>query len=162
MDQILVVEDDPVLCPLIAKYLKKRGGYTVAMARSGAEMHQEMESNAFDLVILDLLLPDEDGIEIARQLRAKSDVGIVIISGMDDIVDRVVGLEVGADDYLTKPFDNRELLARVRSVLRRKDAGVSARDSENRGIAVFGGWHASAFNPQRALGGTAEDCERRL
>ena len=108
-----------------------------------------MQRDPADVVILDLILPGEDGLEIARSLRAKSDVGIIMLTAKGDVVDRIVGLEVGADDYLAKPFDERELLARLRSVLRRRATtggrgGTTARAPEAAGSepvrALFEGW----------------------
>lgn len=134
---ILVVDDDQRLCRLVSRYLH-REGYEVRTATSAAEMRLVMQANDPELVILDLMLPDGDGFELARELRAQSDVGIVILTGKTDTVDKVVGLEIGADDYMTKPFEPRELLARIHSVLRRRTAGQAG---EGRGsLAHFGGW----------------------
>ncbi|MCW5609314.1 MAG: response regulator [Rubrivivax sp.] len=118
---LLVVDDDPSVRSLLLEYL---GGYRyqVRAADSGAAMRAEIERELPDLILLDLRLPGEDGLTLARYLRERYDVGIIIVTGSDDVVDRVVGLEVGADDYVAKPFDPRELLARVRSVLRRMQA----------------------------------------
>jgi len=92
-----------------------------------------------DLVLLDLMLPDEDGFELARELRTHSDLGIVILTGRTDTVDKVVGLEIGADDYVTKPFDRRELLARIRSVMRRRSAPEDPQGGAT-ALARFAGW----------------------
>lgn len=135
---ILVVDDDPRVCRLLSRQLR-REGYAVHTAANGSEMRRLMRAEQPHLVILDLMLPDEDGFTLARQLRAQSDVGIVMLTGKTDTVDKVVGLEIGADDYITKPFEERELLARVRSVLRR--VSDTTRDRTQRGsIARFADW----------------------
>ena len=118
---LLVVDDDAAVRALLLEYLGDQG-YAVRAAADGAAMRAEIERELPDLVLLDLRLPGEDGLTLARQLRERVDVGIVMVSASGDIVDRVVGLEMGADDYISKPFDPRELLARVRSVLRRMQA----------------------------------------
>jgi DNA-binding response OmpR family regulator len=135
---ILVVDDDERLCRLVARYLRSEG-YQVRTATSGEEMRAALDEQVPQLVILDLMLPDADGFELARNLRARSGLGIVILTGRTDPVDRIVGLELGADDYVTKPFDERELLARVRSVLRRVISGTEE-PTRDCGIARFGGW----------------------
>lgn len=117
--QILIVDDDPTLRLTIKTYLGKEG-YAVIEAEDGQHMWTQLAAHPeVELVILDVLMPGEDGITIAARLRAQSPVGILMLTGKSDVIDRVVGLEVGADDYLPKPFDPRELLARVRSLLRR-------------------------------------------
>ncbi len=115
---IAVLDDEPDITQLIARYLGAQG-FRVSQAHRGAELMALMQTDAPALVLLDLGLPGEDGFAIARQLREHHRCGLVIVSGRGDAVDKVVGLEVGADDYVTKPFDLRELLARVRAVLRR-------------------------------------------
>ncbi|MBY0431655.1 MAG: response regulator [Rhodospirillales bacterium] len=123
-DQILIVDDDPVIRTLLVGYLEKEG-YAVRSVADGTAMRQEMAARRFDLVVLDLTLPGEDGLTLTRELRNTSEVAIIILTSKVDTVDRVVGLEVGADDYLGKPFEPRELLARIRSVLRRTKAARS-------------------------------------
>jgi two-component system phosphate regulon response regulator OmpR len=119
--RLLIVDDDPSVRAMLAEYLGGHG-FAVGEAASGEEMRQALEADLPDLVLLDLRLPGEDGITLARFLRERYDVGIIMVTGSGDAVDRIVGLEVGADDYVSKPFDPRELLARVRSVLRRIQA----------------------------------------
>ena len=136
---ILIVDDDPRLCRALARYFE-REGYSVRTATSGAEMRQKLALERPDLVLLDLMLPDEDGFSLARELRAHSDIAVVILTGKADTVDKVVGLELGADDYVTKPFDERELLARVRSVLRRASAGKPGTTDAGGTVARFAGW----------------------
>ncbi|HEX2827624.1 MAG TPA: response regulator [Burkholderiales bacterium] len=116
--RVMIVEDDPAIREMVADYLGDKG-YEVHQAESGADMREAVERNLPDVVLLDIGLPGEDGLSLARFLRERYDVGIIMVTGSGDVVDRVVGLEVGADDYVTKPFDPRELLARVKSVLRR-------------------------------------------
>jgi DNA-binding response OmpR family regulator len=118
---LLIVDDDPTVRDLLLEYLGDQG-FAVRAVADGAAMRAEIERELPDLVLLDLRLPGEDGLTLARQLRERVDVGIVMVTASSDVIDRVVGLEMGADDYVAKPFDPRELLARVRSVLRRMQA----------------------------------------
>jgi DNA-binding response OmpR family regulator len=135
----VVVDDDPRLCRALARYLKLEG-YEVRTATSGQEMRERIAAQKPDLVLLDLMLPDEDGFTLARELRATSDVAIVILTGKADTMDKVVGLELGADDYITKPFSERELLARIRSVLRRTSEARTGRSEAAGSVACFAGW----------------------
>lgn len=123
--QILVVDDDPEIRALLRKCFE-RDGFAVAEAASGAEMRGRIDDKDLALVTLDLTLGGEDGLELAREIRARRNVPIIMITGKGDTIDRVVGLELGADDYITKPFQLREVLARVRAVLRRYAAGAEA------------------------------------
>jgi len=116
--RLVVVDDEPDMRAMVADYLG-RDGFAVSRCASGAELDAVLQSGPADLVVLDVSLPGEDGISIARRLRATGATPIIMLTALDDVVDRIVGLEVGADDYLTKPFDLRELRARVRAVLRR-------------------------------------------
>ena len=115
---VLIVEDDPSIREMVAEYLGGQG-YEVHQAESGNDMREVIERNLPDVVLLDVRLPGEDGLSLARYLRERYDVGIIMVTAAGGVVDRVVGLEVGADDYVTKPFDPRELLARLKSVMRR-------------------------------------------
>ena len=115
---ILVVEDEANIASFVAMYLKK-AGFEVSVARNGAEALAKAGSESPSLIILDLMLPDVDGIEVCRRVRQRSDMPILMLTARDDDVDKIIGLEVGADDYLTKPFNPRELVARVKSILRR-------------------------------------------
>src|SRR4026207_1120350 len=117
-EKILIVEDERNIASFVSMYLKN-ARYTVEIARDGAEALQKAENAKPDLVVLDLMLPDIDGLEVCRQIRSSSDVPILMLTARDDDIDKIVGLEVGADDYLTKPFNPGELVARVKSVLRR-------------------------------------------
>ena len=116
---LLVVDDDPGIRELLCQYLGEQG-FTVSAVEDGRAMDAWLVENTADLVILDLMLPGEDGLSLARRLRSEHRLPIIMISARGEEVDRIVGLEVGADDYLPKPFNPRELLARVRSVLRRR------------------------------------------
>jgi two-component system phosphate regulon response regulator OmpR len=119
--RLLVVDDDTSVRAMLREYLEGHG-FTVGEAGSGAQMREQLEAELPDVVLLDIRLPGEDGLTLARYLRERYDVGIIMVSASGDVIDRVVGLELGADDYVAKPFDPRELLARVKSVLRRVQA----------------------------------------
>jgi DNA-binding response OmpR family regulator len=115
---ILVVEDESSIASFVSLYLKN-AGYSVRTAATGAEALSQAATGDSSLIILDLMLPDIDGIEVCRRIRKTSDVPILMLTARDEDVDKIIGLEVGADDYLTKPFNPRELVARVKSILRR-------------------------------------------
>lgn len=141
-NHILVVDDDPSIRELLAEYLAEND-FRVTTAATGAEMTQALQEQVIDLVLLDLRLGGEDGMQLARQLRETRDVPVIILTGKRDEADRVMGLEIAADDYVTKPFSNRELLARIRAVLRRyrvrREAAVPAVDVKRRAYR-FAGW----------------------
>ncbi|MGH6635567.1 MAG: response regulator [Gammaproteobacteria bacterium] len=118
LPHILVVDDEPDVRELMQSYLAQEG-YRVSAAEDGEALRRVLAENTVDLVLLDLGLPGEDGLSLTRYLREHSEVAVIIVTGKGQTVDRIIGLEIGADDYLAKPFDLRELLARVRSVLRR-------------------------------------------
>ncbi len=118
---ILVVDDEPELREMIEEYLSSKG-FIVLTAENGEAMRQVLAAHAIDLVLLDIKMPGEDGLSLARYLREHHPVGIIMLTAVADVVDRIIGLEIGADDYITKPFDPRELFARVKSVLRRMSA----------------------------------------
>jgi DNA-binding response OmpR family regulator len=144
--KILVVDDDADLRLLLADYLR-REGYQVDTVEDGTAMDAWLETETPDLLILDLMLPGEDGLTLARRLRKRSQVPIVMISARGDDVDRIVGLEVGADDYLPKPFNPRELLARIRAVLRRQGPSASAAaEPEETDVISFGDYR---LDPER-------------
>lgn len=136
---ILVVDDDARLCRLLNQYLS-REGYRVSTATDGKQMRRIFEHDTPDLIVLDLLFPHEDGLTLAKELRTISDIGIIILTGKHEPVDKIVGLEIGADDYVTKPFDDRELLARIRSVLRRISHSSKLQNKEDYSTAHFTGW----------------------
>ena len=126
--RILVVDDDSELRLLIKEYLEKNG-FTVDTVESGETMDGYLGNSKADLIILDLMLPGEHGLSIAQRLKKQMEIPIIIVSAQGDDVDRIVGLEIGADDYLAKPFNPRELLARVRAVLRRSSTSVAVGDT---------------------------------
>ncbi|MCW9023250.1 MAG: response regulator [Gammaproteobacteria bacterium] len=134
--RLLVVDDEPELRNLLKTYLSKEG-YDVEAVMDGTALDQYLADHDVDLVILDLMLPGEDGLSIGRRLRQQKNLPIIILSARGEELDRIVGLEMGADDYLTKPFNPRELLARVRSVLRRCNDARQTSSSENL-ILTFG------------------------
>ena len=118
--RILVVDDEPNIVDLVTMYLEQEG-YRVESAFDGAQALDQIQEHEPSLVVLDLMLPEVDGFEVCRRTRAHSDVPIIMLTARDDDVDKIVGLELGADDYLTKPFNPRELVARVKAILRRAD-----------------------------------------
>jgi two-component system OmpR family response regulator len=137
---VLAIDDDPSIRQMIADYLGDNDIQVTAVA-SGKDIAEIMERATIDLLILDLKLPGEDGMQIARNLRAESDIPIIMLTGRKDEADRVMGLELGADDYLTKPFSPRELLARIRALLRRSRAHETVADGLSRIRAYrFAGW----------------------
>jgi DNA-binding response OmpR family regulator len=115
---VLVVEDESSIASFVALYLKN-AGFTVRTAATGGEALAQVNAQLPDLIVLDLMLPDIDGIEICKRVRQRSDVPVLMLTARDDDIDKIIGLEVGADDYLTKPFNPRELVARVKAILRR-------------------------------------------
>ncbi|MCG3770366.1 MAG: Sensory transduction protein regX3 [Nitrosomonadaceae bacterium] len=119
MTRILVVEDEASFSEALA-YLLTKEGFEVTVAENGADAITEFARNGADLVLLDLMLPGLSGVEVCRQIRSYSQVPIIMLTAKDDEVDKVVGLEIGADDYVTKPYKSRELVARIRAVLRRQ------------------------------------------
>ncbi len=134
---LLVVDDDTGVLDLLRRYFTGQG-FEVSAAANGIEMRDALARTTVDLVLLDLGLPGEDGFELTRQLRKSWNGALIIITGRGESVDRVVGLELGADDYVTKPFDLRELLARVRSVLRRATPSAAPGDAANQVALQFG------------------------
>ncbi len=136
LEHLLVVDDDPEIRELTQEYLQQQG-FHVATVASGEEMDTYLSDHEVDLLILDLMLPGEHGLSIAQRLKKRGDLPIIIVSAQGDEVDRIVGLEVGADDYLPKPFNPRELLARVRAVLRRASKALVAEDDSNKEV-IFG------------------------
>ena len=135
---ILVVDDDHQVRQLIGRFLRENG-YRVSGARDGREMRETLGSAAIDLIILDLMLPGTSGLELCRELRTTSSIPIIMLTAKGEDTDRIVGLEVGADDYLPKPFNPRELLARIRAVLRRAALQQPGEPPRGRLIA-FVGW----------------------
>src|SRR3954467_748275 len=137
---ILIVDDQQEICDVVQEYLTGEG-YRVSTAHDGAGMRRVLAQGHVDLVILDLMLPGEDGLTLARSLRSESGIGIIILTGRGETVDRIIGLEMGADDYLPKPFHLRELLARVKAVLRRAHDRTAETPNSARSRVRFAGWN---------------------
>jgi len=144
---ILIVEDDREIGHLIAKYLKSNE-MRVSLAENARAMDRILADTRVSLIVLDRMLPGEDGLSICRRLRASSDIPIIILTAQADEIERILGLEMGADDYLGKPFNPRELLARIRAVLRRRDEALTAATGPKRSYK-FAGW--SLDGPMRRL-----------
>ena len=136
---ILVVDDDREIRDLVARFLTKHG-YRVDTAADGRAMMQALTDGRFDLVVLDLMLPGEDGLSLCRRLRADSNLPVIMLTAIGEETDRIIGLEMGADDYLAKPFNPRELLARIKAVLRRTGAAPRADEPAADEVLSFDGW----------------------
>ncbi|MGE0558478.1 MAG: response regulator [Burkholderiales bacterium] len=142
-DHILVVDDDTEIRNLLREYLQQQG-YRVTAVADGRGLRAAVANSRPDLVILDLMLPGEDGLSLCRELRAKSDLPVIMLTARGEETDRIVGLELGADDYVAKPFSPRELLARIKSVLRRTRALPDNLKREESGVFRFAGWTLDA------------------
>lgn len=140
-DHLLIVDDDPGLRELLTDYLG-RNGFRVSGAGDGRGLWTALERETVDLVILDLMLPGDDGLVLCRTLRARSSIPIIMLTARGDATDRIVGLEMGADDYLPKPFNPRELLARIKALLRRARGNGAAEPTESSTVVrlCFAGW----------------------
>ncbi len=138
-DHLLLVDDDPELRELLQGYLGQ-AGFRVSAVADGRDMWRALDAAPHDLVILDLMLPGEDGLSLCRRLRAQSSVPILMLTARGDEIDRIVGLEMGADDYLAKPFNPRELLARIKSILRRAGSLPENLAAEDVRHFRFAGW----------------------
>jgi two-component system OmpR family response regulator len=146
-DQVLIVDDDAEIRQLLSQYLQS-SGYTVLTAAHGQEMWTLLAQERVDIIILDLMLPGEDGLELCRQLRAKRNIPIIMLTARGSLVDRIVGLEVGADDYLPKPFDPRELLARIKVILRRARSFPEKHEVDRISAISFNGWRLDTHGRQ--------------
>ena len=136
---ILLVEDDREICELISRFLQSND-MRVSTAGDGRHMDRMLKDKRIDLIVLDIMLPGEDGLMICRRLRSECKLPVIMLTAKGEEIDRIVGLEIGADDYMTKPFSPRELLARIRAVLRR--GAASPVDDKRAGAALlFDGWH---------------------
>jgi DNA-binding response OmpR family regulator len=124
-ERILLIEDDPRLAEMVSEYLGE-AGFHVSIAGAGRAGLERLAREPFDALVLDLMLPDMDGLDVCRELRAKHETPVLMLTARGDAADRIVGLEIGADDYLPKPFEPRELLARLRAILRRGKGGGAA------------------------------------
>ncbi|MBB2180390.1 response regulator [Gluconacetobacter tumulicola] len=138
MTHLLIVDDDEEILSLLTRFFETYG-HEVSVASGGREMFAVLETASINLVILDLMMPGENGLELCAELRQKSQVPIIMLTAVDTPTDRVVGLELGADDYITKPFDQRELLARVKAVLRRIEP-MRQLTTQTRPLLLFGSW----------------------
>ena len=142
---ILVVDDDREIRDLLGRFLAKHG-YRVTTAADGREMAKAINDWSIDLIVLDLMLPGDDGLTLCRNLRAESNMPVIMLTAMGEDTDRIIGLEMGADDYMAKPFNPRELLARVKAVLRRAEnepgrrAARAVPEGEGETVMVFAGW----------------------
>jgi two-component system OmpR family response regulator len=159
---VLVVDDEPRIRTMLRRYLVGEG-LRVSDAADGAGMRGVLERDAIDLVLLDLMMPGEDGLALARCIRQRSEIPIIMLTGKSDLIDRVVGLEAGADDYIAKPFELREVLARIRTVMRRAaprpapaaPERTRATDIDANEILVFQGWRLDSI--RRELKQTSGD-----
>lgn len=136
---ILYVEDDAEIRTLVANLLRE-SGFRASVARDGREMDRILEASRIDLLILDIMLPKEDGLSLCRRVRAASSLPIIMLTARGSDVERVVGLEIGADDYLAKPFSTHELLARIRAVLRRAQLVTRSPREGRHSVLLFAGW----------------------
>lgn len=143
---IMIVEDEPKIASLLEDYLISHAGFRCRVVHRGDEVLERFHADSPDLVLLDLMLPGLDGIEVCKRLRAESDVPIIMVTARTEEIDRLLGLELGADDYICKPFSPREVVARVKAVLRR----TSDRDTgpPQRGLAINRERHAATLNGQ--------------
>ncbi len=151
---LLIVDDDKETCTLLSKFLT-RHGYRVSVAHDGKAMMHALETARVNLVVLDLMLPGEDGLTLCRRLRASTTIPIIMLTAMGEETDRIIGLEMGADDYMAKAANPRELLARIRAVLRRAGSAEAGQGGKP-DVLEFGGWRLDVaqrqlFSPANAL-----------
>ncbi|MFC6487084.1 response regulator [Nitratireductor sp. GCM10026969] len=139
---VVVVDDHTDIRDLVRQYLEQQG-YKVSVAEGGSSLRRILERQTVDLIILDIMMPGEDGISLCRRIRASEDIPIIFLTAMAEDTDRIVGLELGADDYLVKPFNPRELLARIRAVLRRATAPAALRAMHERRTVRIGHWRVN-------------------
>ncbi len=137
---VLIVDDDAQIRQLTGKFLREHG-YRVTVARDGRELRQVLAGAAIDIVILDIMLPGSNGLDLCREIRSRSNLPVIMLTARGSETDRIVGLEIGADDYLAKPFNPRELLARINSVLRRARANRGTPDAGSSYCFQFEGWN---------------------
>ncbi|VVT14826.1 response regulator transcription factor [Rhizobium sp. EC-SD404] len=143
--QILIVEDDPEIAALLALTIRDNG-MIPTVAEDGRVMQALLRNNSYDLIILDVMLPGEDGISICRRIRSERTIPIIMLTALGEEIDRIIGLEVGADDYVTKPFSPREIVARVRSLLRRASYGLVTNTANKK--LRFDGWQIDPMRRQ--------------
>jgi len=139
-EHVLVVDDDARIRQMLTRYFGDEG-YVVSAVSNGSEMRASLRQQNFDIILLDWVLPGgEDGLDLAREIRGQSDVPIMMLTGRDDVVDRIVGIEVGADDYIAKPFHLREVHARLKAILRRRQPAIKKPESDAGDVIRFEGW----------------------
>ncbi len=139
-EHVLVVDDDARIRQMLTRYFEDEG-YVVSVVSNGSEMRANLRQQNFDIILLDWVLPGgEDGLDLAREIRGQSDVPIMMLTGRDDVVDRIVGIEVGADDYIAKPFHLREVHARLKAILRRRQPAIKKPESDAGDVIRFEGW----------------------
>ncbi|UIK05556.1 response regulator [Neorhizobium galegae] len=156
---ILVVDDDPRIRQMLTRYFEGEG-YAVSAVSDGQEMRAQLKRQEVDIILLDLSLPGgQDGFDLAREIRMQSDVPIMMLTGRDDVVDRILGIEIGADDYIAKPFHLREVHARLKSILRRRQPAQPKPEVNEEKIVRFEGWTLSLSRRQLL---SAEDGEVEL
>jgi len=136
---ILIIDDDQDIRELLSKYLKQNQFETTTLA-DGEKMNDVLAKNSIDLVVLDVMLPGDDGFSLCRQIRNFSNMPVIMLTAVSEETDRIIGLELGADDYLTKPFNPRELLARIKAILRRHNAPTTSTGDKRGNKLVFSGW----------------------
>lgn len=141
-ERIHIVDDDRRLCRLLGRYLE-HDGYEVSFDTSGEGISQKILDSSISLILLDVMLPGKDGLTLAREVRELSNIPIIFLTAKADLTDKIKGLEIGADDYITKPFEEKELLARVHSVIRRAKLETF---NQNKSIATFAGWTLNLVN----------------
>ncbi len=156
MTTVLVVDDEPIVRDVIVRYLR-RDGFTTLEAADGDRARELIESGGAELVVLDLMLPGTDGLELCRWIRSRSDLPVIMLTARGEETDRIVGLELGADDYVTKPFSPRELAARVRTVLRRAGSGTSRPERLEFGNVVLDGASREVTRAQEPVALTARE-----
>ena len=154
-EHLLIVDDDKEICALLSQFMTQHG-YRISVAHEGRSMMQMLDSARIDLVVLDVMLPGESGLSLCRRVRSSATIPIVMLTAVGSETDRIVGLEMGADDYLPKPFNPRELLARVRAVLRRAGGPAGSALNGTGRVLEFGGWRLDVtgrrlFSPAGAL-----------
>jgi len=145
--RILVVDDDSGIREVVSIFLRTHG-YIVDDAQDGPTMRERMKGNAYDLIVLDVMMPGEDGLTLLRGLNRESAPAVIMLSVIGQDVDRIIGLEMGADDYLSKPVNPRELLARIRAVLRRREQQVTPTSPVQRAVITFAGWTMDVMTRQ--------------
>lgn len=144
--QILIVDDDPEIRDLLSQFLQKHG-YQAHGVADGDAMDHQLTQSTYDLIVLDLMLPGDDGLTLCRQLRSSSTIPIIMLTAVGEDMDRIIGLEMGADDYVTKPFNPRELLARIKAVLRRHDYAKITQPSSSSNSSALGSPASEPLDP---------------